>query len=651
MQTPRIPATLVSLVFVLTMFTSAYAQTAGEVAPLDTIDSGYTLDTIVVTATRTETPAKEVASSMTVVTEQDIERKNKDNVLEVLRGASGMDIVRTGGPGQTSSIFLRGADSDYTLVLIDGIEMNDPISTGRLYDFANLTVDNIERIEVLRGPQSTLYGSDAMGGVINIVTKRGRGRPQFSLSSQGGALGTFRGHAGVQGGDSKHHYSLGGSWINSQGISSASKSLGNTEEDGYRNTTLSGKFGLTPREEAGIDITFRYLDAASDIDNGGGVGQDDPNNTLDTRQVFLRTQAHLKLWDRRWQQTFGYSFTNHAREARNLTDQAHPIDSDESTFDGRIHQFDWQNTLLLHEVTTVVFGVETEQEQGSSFFRSESAFGPYESTFARQTARITGYYVQDQIHYRDAFFAAAGVRVDDHSLFGTHTTYRLAPAIFVNRTGTRLKGTYGTGFKAPSLFQLYSSFGDPTLKPGESTGWDIGIEQYGWQQKIGTGLTYFHNDFSNLVDYDSGTFTYNNIAEARSRGIEWFGKISPHRNARLQMNYTFTDTEDKATGDALLRRARHKWGFDASYDIRTVANVSLDVVVVGERADKDFSTFPATPVTLDGYQVVNLAASYSITPNIQFFGRIDNLFDQNYEEVFGFGTPGVSPYFGVRLKR
>ena len=150
MQTPRIPATLVSLVFVLTMFTSAYAQTAGEVAPLDTIDSGYTLDTIVVTATRTETPAKEVASSMTVVTEQDIERKNKDNVLEVLRGASGMDIVRTGGPGQTSSIFLRGADSDYTLVLIDGIEMNDPISTGRMYDFANLTVDNIERIEVLQ---------------------------------------------------------------------------------------------------------------------------------------------------------------------------------------------------------------------------------------------------------------------------------------------------------------------------------------------------------------------------------------------------------------------------------------------------------------------------------------------------------------------
>lgn len=633
-----------TLAFSLCTASGVPAQTERAAA-----DTAYTLDTIVVTATRTGTPLKEVGSSISVVTKQDIERKQKETVFETLRGMPGLDAVQTGGPGKTASVFLRGADADYTLVLIDGVEMNDPIATGRSYDFANLTVDHVERIEILRGPQSTLYGSDAMGGVINIITQRGEGRPRLSLSTQSGSLRTVRGQAGLSGGNAISHYALGFSWWRTDGVSAASSTLGNTEKDGYRNASLSGKFGFTPHERFDVDFMVRYIDATADIDNGGGAFADDPNRVQDTRQAFLRTQGRLRLWDRRWLQTFGYSFSDHAREDLNDADPAHPNDTLESTFDSRLHRFDWQNTLHLHEVTTLVFGVETEEEQGASTFRSESAFGPFESIFAEQTARTTGYYLQDQIHYRDAFFGAFGFRIDDHTLFGAEATFRLTPAVFIARTGTRLKGSYGTGFKAPSLFQLYSSFGAPSLRPGESTGWDAGVEQYGWQRRVSTGVTYFHTDFTNLIDFDSGTSSYKNILRAASQGVEWFGRVEPHRRVLLQANYTYTDTEDKTTGLPLLRRPRHKWGIDAGYGVSAKAQVSLGVIVTGQRDDLDFSTFPATRVTLDGYTLVNLTASYDIARSVRVFGRIDNLLDRDYEEVFGFGTPGITTYAGVKL--
>ena len=636
--------------FLLTAFSNASAQDQQQAA-VDTLDLDNMLDAIVVTATRTETPLKEIASSVTVVTAADIERKQQASVSDVLRGTPGLDVVQSGGRGRATSFFLRGTNSDHTLVLVDGVEMNDPISAGRSYDFANLSVDNIERIEVLRGPQSTLYGSDAMGGVINIITKRGNGRPALSLLTQGGSLGTFRGSGSFSGGDPMYNYSLGLSWQNVQGFSAANKTLGNIEKDNYRNATLSGKIGATPREHIAFDLMFRIIDATSDLDNGGGIGQDDPNNRQDTRQIFIRPQVSLKLWNRRWQQTIGYAFSDHDRENNNPVDPAHPVDSSESTFKGRIHQFDWQNTVHLHEYTSAVFGIETEEEQGNSIFRSDGAFGPFESIFTDQSARITGYYLQDQIQYRNMVFATAGIRVDNHSLFGRHTTYRLAPAIFIEHTGTRLKGTYGTGFKAPSLFQLYSSFGSPTLQPGKSTGWDVGIEQYGWGRKLGIGLTYFRNDFTNLIDFDNNTFTYSNISAARTQGTEWFGRLAPVPDVRFQINYTYTDTEDKSTGLTLVRRPRHKWRIDTDYDINERANVHLGVLIVGKRENTDFSTFPSTRVTLNRYEVVNLAASYRVLSNLQIFGRIDNLFDKSYEEVLGFGTPGVSAYAGIRLSR
>ncbi|MBT5876165.1 MAG: TonB-dependent receptor, partial [Candidatus Latescibacteria bacterium] len=486
-----------------------YAQIEPQSAQVDTVNWENMLDAVVVTATRTEVSVKELGSSITVISATDIDRSQQTTVLDALRSAPGLDIVQSGGAGKLTSLFLRGSDAGHTLVLIDGVEMNDPVSVGRTYNFSDLPVDNIDRIEVLRGPQSTLYGSDAIGGVVNIVTRRGTGRPSMRLSTMGGSLGTLRGYGRVAGGTSQYHYSMGLSWLNVGGISAASETKGNTEPDSHRNATVSGRVGFTPNDRLGLDLVFRSIDTASDIDNGGGVGQDDPNNRQDSRQIFVRPEVSLKLWDRRWLQTFGYAFSDHDRQNKNPTDASHPVDSSESTFKGRIHQLHWQNTLHFHENSTLTFGAETEEEQGNSTFRSDGAFGPFESIFAAQAARITGYYIQNQFQYQNMVFLTAGARLDDHSIYGNQGTYRVAPAVFVAKTGTRLKGSYGTGFKAPSLFQLYSSFGNPTLQPGESKGWDAGIEQYGWHERVGFGATYFRNDFTNLIDFDNNRFTYN----------------------------------------------------------------------------------------------------------------------------------------------
>jgi vitamin B12 transporter len=607
------------------------------------------IDEIVVTATRLETAEREVGSSITVITADQIRKQQKTTVLEVLRDVPALDVVQSGGPGRETSVFIRGAKSEHTLVLVDGVEMNDPSSAGRSFDFADLTVDNIERIEVVRGPQSTLYGSDAIGGVINIITKKGTGKPSGFVSAEGGSFKTFTESAGISGGTGLINYSLGISRLDTDGISAADEKDGNHEKDGYENTTFSTRLGITPAKNFDADFILRYINAEADIDNSGGAGGDDPNNTADTRQLFLRTQARLSLFDDLWEQKIGMSLSDHHRQYDNPIDAEHPDDSDHSTYDGQVLKFDWQHNLHLHESNTLTLGVETEKEKAKSSYYSESAYGPYTSTFAEESARTTGYYLQDQIRAWDAWFTTLGARLDDHSRFGTKTTYRIASSYLVRQTSTRFKGSYGTGFKAPSLYQLYSVYGDQDLDPEKSTGWDAGVEQMFYHERLTLGITYFSNDFDNLIDFDSATSKYVNVAKAESKGVETYLSAQPSDDLTLRVSYTYTDTEDKTTGKELLRRPKNKSSFDANYRFLGKGNVNLEVLCVGKRDDYDYSSWPAARVRLGSYTLVNLAASYDIAEHIRLLGRVDNLFDKEYEEVSGYGTPGISGYAGIRL--
>ncbi len=612
-----------------------------------------TLEEVVVTATRVETPIEEIASSITVISSKEIERKQKTTVLKALRDIPGLDVVQTGGVGSQTSIFLRGANSEHTLVMIDGVEVNDPISPGRSYDFAHLTVDNIERIEIIRGPQSTLYGSDAIGGVVNIITKKGEGKPKFFLSAEGGSFTTFRETTGISGGNKWVNYSFAHSRFDTEGISAASKKDGNYERDGYENTSLSARLGFTPLDNLDIDFILRYINAKTDLDNFGGVGGDDPNYVQKSKQLLFKTQVGLSLFDL-WTQKLAFATTDNDRDVKNEKDHQHPFDSERGHYEGQLIKFDWQHNLQLHKTNELTLGFEYEEEEGKSRYNWESQWGPGESLFPEKTANTKGYYIQDQIKLWERFFGTFGIRIDDHSRFGTEATYRIAPAYLIKETDTKIKGTFGTGFKAPTLYQLFAPatlwgpIGNKNLKPEKSRGWDFGIEQELLKKRVVLGATYFRNDFKDLIQFDWGQ-GYINVAKAKTEGVELFASAKPIDDLTLRINYTYTDTEDKTTGEALIRRPKNKIGFDLNYHFLNNGNVNLGVIYVGKRDDMDFSISPSRRVKLDQYTLVNLAASYDISKNFQLFGRVENLLDKEYEEAKGFGTPGLSFFGGIKL--
>jgi vitamin B12 transporter len=637
---------LVSLVFGPAMAMARNSDGSEETEPSGQPKLEYH---IFVTANRTETSREEVGNSITIITARQLEEMQKLTVLDALRTVPGLDVVQAGGPGGQASIFIRGAKSEDALILMDGVEMNDPSTPGRSFDFAQLTTANIERIEIIRGPQSTLYGSDAMSGVINIISKTGQGKPGGFLSGEYGSFNSFSENADLSGGNKWANYTLNASRLDTKGISAASESDGNLERDGYKNTTISGKIGIMPIEHVHADFILRYTDSQADLDNFGGVGGDDPNNRADVKQLFSKAQARISLFNGFWEQTIGFSLSHHERNYRNDTDAEHPFDSDRSTYNGEVLKFDWQHNLRFQEMNMLTMGVEMEQEKAKSDYYSESAWGPYTSDFAQKNSRTTAWYVQDHVRLGGNWFATLGTRLDDHSLFGTKITYRIASNYLIQETGTRIKGSLGTGFKSPSLYQLYSLYGDETLKPETSIGWDIGIEQFLWNNRLTLGVTYFRNKFNQMIDFDNATWKYLNVDAAKTLGIEMFAYAQPFAVLILQANYTYTATKDKATGFDLLRRARHKLGFTANYRYSKKGNANLEINYVGKRTDIDYSTLPYARVTLSGYMLVNLALAYDINGGLQMFAGVKNLGNAAYEEVLGYGTPRISAFTGIKF--
>ena len=611
---------------------------------------------LVVTATRLETPEKKVGSSMTVITADELIRTGRTFVLDALASVLGLSTVRNGGPGASASVSVRGANSEHTLFLLDGLELNDPINPSRSFDVSHLPLSQVDRVEILRGPQGLLYGSDALGGVINIITRTGSGRPRLTLSSSADTLRSFAADISLSGSAKKTDYSFALFHERTAGLSAASSSYpGNVEKDGYRDLSLAARFSFAPRPSSSLTFTVRAVKARSELDNFGGPGGDDPNNLQDYGSLLVRGQYRSLSRGGRWEHAVSLSWLGAERENDNPADAAHPDERDNGLYRSGIIKLDWQNNLFLHPTNTITAGLEFEREAGRSDYVSEGAYGLVESRFPSARASSAGVYLLDHWEVKDRFFVTAGVRADRHSRAGTAMTFRVAPAYFIAATGTRLKATLGTGFKSPSLYQLFAPatpfgpVGNPLLRPERAVGWDAGIEQRLATGRIVLGLSWFENSFRDLVDFDF-TAGYINIGRAKTQGLEVSAEARPGGSMRLSASYAWLSARDTDSGTALLRRPRDKFSVEAGLRLFGRFDLAAQALWVGRRFDRDFGAFPYQMIALPGYTLIDAVVTAAFGPRIELFVRVDNMLNARYETVWGYGAPGLTARTGFRLK-
>jgi vitamin B12 transporter len=607
---------------------------------------------IVVTATRVATPASQISSSVTVITADEIARRQLRTLPDVLETVPGLRLVQSGGTGHQTSIFSRGTNSNHTLILVDGIEVADPSNPSRTFETANFLASEIERVEVTRGSQGTLYGSDAIGSVINIITKRGSGAPRFFGSIEGGAFDTVNSVAGVRGGTADIDYSFAVEHIETNGETvTPSKFRKGTpsDEDGYQNLTVSGQFGVQITEQVRANVVGRYSDTETELDE---FQAEDPDSRSESEQFFVRTEVVTKLFDNKWESTLGVAYTQHDRDNVNPDDLVNPGNFRIGESAGEMLKFDWQNNLRLIDGHVFTMGLEHESER---FDRNERSLSGGFSSLTDVSARadIQAFYFQDGFEYFDRFFGTAGVRVTDHKSFGTEVTYQFAPVYVHTETGTRFKASVSTGFRAPSLGELFgrsafdgpfgaSTFvGNPALDPEESIAWEVGIEQELWEGRVELGATYFDISIDDLIVSNAFFTSLTNIDEAEIHGVESFVQIRPLDNLTVRADFTFTRSED-GDGLDLLRRPKKKLDVDVSYQPLPGANVGVGVHYVDPT--KDFVGFSVGEI--GGHTVVDLTGSYELTENVTLTGRIDNLFNREYLVTDAFMGSGIGAFIG-----
>src|ERR1700730_6333903 len=541
---------------------------------------------------------------------------------------------------------MRGSNSNHTKVLIDGIDANDPSQDG-VFDFGQVLTSDIERVEVLRGPQSSLYGSDAIGGVVNIVTKKGEGPPRFTGSLEGGSFDTFNQSTSVRGSISRFNYSFNVAHFLVDDTPVTPLDLlppGRKRiNDNYENTTVSTKLGVDLTDSFSIDFVGRYTDSTlfftgedfSFFPSVPAASQSEQN----ARQLFARGEAHLALFDGVFKNRVGVGYTNY-RTTIQAPDTGFGLPPENINHGDRI-KFDWLGHIELGKGHALIFGVE------------EQADRLLDSPISAENDNVAG-FAELQSEIAPNLFVAASGRYDDNDRFGGKATWRIAPAYLVPNIGTKLKASYGTGFKAPSLTQLFVSFpafnffANPDLQPEESEGYDFGFEQPLLDDRVQFGATYFHNDITNLI-LPNATFTsLQNIGQATTEGEEIFIALTLADRFKIRGDYTHTIANDDATGLELLRRPKHRASINATWRPIDKLTISGTLVYVGSQVDGNRS-FSIPRLDTDPYFVVNVATEYDTGKGVILFARADNLFDQRYESPTGFQRPGFGVFGGARF--
>ncbi|WP_250655649.1 TonB-dependent receptor plug domain-containing protein [Alkalimarinus coralli] len=633
-KTPVLAAAATSLLLLLLLSSTAHAE-----APMAANEATE----VVISASRIEMARESSGSAITVLDSDYLEQNQVQVVSDVLRDVPGVAVSRTGGAGAPTQVRIRGAEANQTLVLIDGIEVND-VASGSEFNFAHLMNLEVERIEVLRGAQSALWGSDAMGGVINIVTKRGKGSLNGKITVEGGSYDTHQETLAINAGTDDYHYALSGTLLNTNGISAASEERGNREKDGYKNATINLKSGIDLLDNLSMDLVVRHVKSDVDTDSFlGGVGAVDSDDNTETEQTSGKVSAKLDLLDEQWHHRLSFS--------ANDTDNTFFTAGTESyNSQGYKQKYEYQTDLFLYSSLTnsddlehrFTFAAEHEEEE---FYNKGF------STIDRDMD-VSGYVVEYGANIDDRYYATVAGRRDINSLFQNANTYRLTFAGWVTDS-VRLHTSKGKGIKNPTLFELFGSTPDYTgnadLRPEENSTWDVGTEYHFNALDGYVDLTYFHTDVTNLIT-GSGQTSVNMPSDAKIKGVELSLVLRPSDNTRLNSSYTYTDSND-GNGNELVRRPEHVASINGSYLFSNdQTRLTTGVQYNGKQDDIEYdANWNTSTVTLSDYTLVNVALTHQLNKHIELFGRVDNLLNEEYEEVLTYGTKGINGMVGITI--
>lgn len=615
------------------------AQTTSQAA-----DTTLQLDDIVIQATKIPVSPRETSRPVQIIDHRQIEQSSETNVAQLLHQQSGIRINNTmGSPANNQDLFLQGASTEYTLILLDGIAVNDPSGIGGAIDLRLIPLHNVERIEVLKGNQSTLYGSDALAGVINIITKESAARAiQPSGTVEYGAYNSFKGAADISGsiqGD-KLKYSVGYSRKSSDGISAATTPQGSEsyEKDGYARDSFYGNISIRPADGLRIKPFIKYSVFEGDFDADAFV---DASNTFSSNLWNPGVQALFEKGD--FQLNSTYQFTK--------TERDFSTDFGDTNLKGSFHNLDAFVNYDLNRILNVMAGLNWQEGVIPA---------DVENDISEVSASFTSPYTTLLFDAGNGLRAEAGYRINIHSEYGNNSTFSFSPSYQIS-DNLKLFASYGTGFKTPTLDQLFGQFGaNPDLAPEKSQSLQLGFEAYLFDQMLKIDTHYFDRTIDDLIVYNFQT-GYINRDREETNGIEFTANwlVSNQLSLGGYYNYlngeviTLDNSGNKQSSNNLIRLPNHNVGFNASYKFSNGLLIKLDGEYAGERTDLFFSpanNYAEEEVSLDSYVIANLYTEYTIfDQSLTVYATVRNLFNTQFTEVYGYNTLGIHARGGVRF--
>ncbi|HEX3944616.1 MAG TPA: TonB-dependent receptor [Rhizomicrobium sp.] len=618
-------------------------------------------ESVVVTATRTPQPVQKTGESISVITSDQLEQQQIVSLTDILSEVPGLIAVRNGGLGQNATVSLRGAEAGQTLVLIDGVRINDPSTVDNEALLGDLLVNNIDRVEILRGPQSTLYGSDAIGGVVDIISRRGGDAPlALRASAESGAFATYHLNAGTNGTISDVEYGAAANVLHTNGISAADSSNGNPETDGYTNIGATENVRLRVSDGISVDLRSYYTNARDSFDDNFVFVPPATFRVADSlaygRNTLLAGYAGLNadLWNGLFTNRLAFIGSD---SHRSFYDSAFDTVHKNSSDNGTAWRFEYQGILDIIPEDQLTFGAEYQHIAFTG--KTYSSFAPPETDTGN--SHVASLYAQNMLTLFNRLTLTAGLRHDDDREFGGHNSVKLAAALPLNDWGTVLHANYGDGFKAPTLYEQFSQYSNPlrALAPEVAHGWEAGIEQRLFDGALVAQATYFHRRTSEQIDFfvpdcfsnpppdvckERPFGYYDNIARTQAEGIEV--EATAHLGDTLSVNAAFTDmtASDLTTGLDLARRPHATASGTVTWTPAEDWSAGATVIYVGRRFDEAGEVNP-----LPGNTTLNVFASHRLTDSLELYARLENALDVQYEPVFGYGAPGRAAYGGVRL--